>query len=101
MPQASVLPSLATGALTGIGATASSKVVEKAIGNGVVYMKKNGMGVKITPAGKGLYLAPWSKGSSVGDGKYLKSGNGHTDGSGLLLGPNSPFKHVPILGMIL
>jgi len=96
-----VLPSLATGALTGVGAAAGSKAVDKIAGNGIVYLKRNGVGAKITPAGKGLYLAPWQKGSGIGDGLYLKKGNGYVDGSGLLLGPDSPFKNIPILGMIL
>ena len=97
----SVLPALATGALGGIGAAAGSKAVDKIAGHGVLYLKKSGQGVKITPAGKGLYLAPWKKGSAIGDGLYLKTGKGYADGRGLLLGPNSPFKNVPILGMIL
>ena len=96
-----VLPSLATGALSGIGAAAGSKVVDKVVGNGVFYLKKKGIGTKVTMAGKGLYLAPWHKGSSFGDGLYLKSGEGYFDGNGLLLGPNSPFKKVPLLGMLL
>ena len=97
----SVLPALATGALSGIGATADSKAVEKIAGSGILYVKKKGQGYKVTPTGKGLYLAPWSKGSTFGDGLYLKSGNGYVDGCGLLLGPNSPFKNIPLLGLIL
>ena len=57
--------------------------------------------MKVTPAGKGLYLAPWKKGNAIGDGLYLKTGKGYADGRGLLLRPNSPFKNVPILGMLL
>ena len=60
------------------------------------------MGCKVIPAGQGLYLAPWSKGSSIsGSGLFMKSGSGYVEGSGLLLGPNSPFQNIPILGMIL
>src|SRR6218665_2912074 len=36
----SVLPGLATGALTGIGSAAASKVVDKISGSGVVYVQK-------------------------------------------------------------
>lgn len=98
----SVLPSIATGALTGIGATTGSKVVDKISGSGVMYLKKNGIGCKIRPAGQGLYLAPWNKGNSVtASGLYMKTGSGYVDGAGLLLGPNSPFQNIPILGMIL
>ena len=66
-----------------------------------MYLKKKGVGCKVIPAGQGLYLAPWSKGSAVGSGLYIKTGSGYADGRGLLLGPNSPFQNIPILGMIL
>ncbi len=101
----SILPSLATGALTGVGAAAGSKIVDKISGSGdVLYWKKNGEGCKIIPAGQGLYLSPWQKASTVGNGLYLKTPNsgGYVGvGTGLLLGPNSPFQNIPILGMIL
>lgn len=99
----SVLPSLATGLLSGVGSAAGSKVVDKLSGSGVMYLKKNGMGCKVVPAGQGLYLAPWNKGGSIGEGLYMKNGSGRytKTGSGLLLGPNSPFQNIPILGLIL
>lgn len=98
----SVLPTLATGVLSGVGQAAGSTVVNKIAGNGIVYVKKNGMGMKMRAAGSGLYLSPWNKGSSIGEGMYLKSGAGYeATGSGLLLGPNSPFANIPILGMLL
>ena len=51
----------------------------------------------------GLYLEPTSgKGfSKLGDGLYLKKEGKIYDGKVLLLGPNSPFKNIPILGMLL
>ena len=74
----SVLPMLATGVLSGVGQAAGFTVVNKIAGNGVgggiVYLKKNEMGCKIRAAGQGLYLSPWQKGSSLGEGMYLKSG---------------------------
>jgi hypothetical protein len=101
----SVLPNLATGLLSGVGQAAGSTVVIKIAGtngSGIIYLKKNGMGCKIHSSGSGLYLAPWSKGSSVGEGMYMKTGNGYQSvGSGLLLGDQSPFKNIPILGMLL
>ena len=53
--------------------------------------------------GKGLYLGPASgKGfKNVGNGLYLMKQGGLYDGSGFILGPNSPFKNILILGMIL
>jgi hypothetical protein len=100
----SVLLSLATGLLSGVGSAAGSKVVDKISGSGVMYLKKNGMGCKLIPAGQGLYLRPYHfKGSSVGEGLYMKIGSGMyvKTGLGLLLGLNSPFQNIPISGMIL
>ena len=39
--------------------------------------------------------------AGVGDGLYLKRGGAVHNGEGLILGKNSPFKNVPILGWIL
>ena len=39
--------------------------------------------------------------AKLGDGLYLKKEGKIYDGKGLLLGPNSPFKNIPILGMLL
>jgi len=98
----SVLPSFVTGALTGIGAAAGSKAVDKIAGSRILYVKKGGLACKIAPAGNGLYLTPWQKGSAVnGDGLFMKSGSSYVDGSGLLLGPKSPFRDVPFLGLLL
>jgi len=97
-----VLPALATGALGGIGAAAGSKAVDKITGSGnTMYLKKGNIGAKVSKVGKGLHLAPWKEGSSFGEGLYLKKGNAYVHGSGLLLGENSPFKDIPILGLIL
>ena len=58
---------------------------------------------RIETDGKGLHLEPASgKGfENVGNGLYFMKQGGLYDGSGLILGPNSPFKNIPILGMIL
>ena len=72
-----VLPALGVGALSGLASTG----VQKAMGNGL-YLKKGGL-------------------VSHGDGLYLKQGGKLYDGKGLLLGPNSPFANIPILGAIL
>ena len=52
---------------------------------------------------EGLYLGPASgKGfETVRNGLYLTKQSGLYDGRGLILGPNSPFKNIPIFGMIL
>ena len=55
---------------------------------------------RIETDGEGLCLEPTSgKGfETVGNGLYLMKQGGLYDGRGLTLGPNSPFKNIPILG---
>ena len=68
-----------------------------------LYLKKGGCVCHIETDGHGLYLKPF-KGKeleSYGNGFYLKQGGQLYDGKGLLLGPNSPFANIPILGAIL
>ena len=93
-----VLPALGVGALSGL----ASSGVQKAMGTGL-YFKKGGLIARVETDGCGLYLSPYKgKGlNSYGDGLYLKQGGNIYDGKGLLLGPNSPFSKIPILGAIL
>ena len=93
-----VLPALGVGALSGL----ASSGVQKALGSGL-YLKKGGCVCQIETDGKGHYLGP-ATGSgleSVGDGLYLMKEGSLYDGKGLLLGPNSPFGSIPILGALL
>ena len=85
-------------ALSGLASTG----VQKVIGNGL-YLKKGGRVCQIETVGEGLYLEPASgKGfETVGNGLYFMKQGGIYDGRGLILGSNSPFKNIPILGMIL
>ena len=93
-----VLPALGVGALSGLASTG----VSKAMGSGL-YVKKGGLVSQVETDGHGLYLKPFKgKGlQSCGDGLYLKQGGKLYDEKGLLLGPNSPFANIPILGSIL
>ena len=93
-----VLPALGLGALSGL----ASSGVQKAMGSGL-YLKKGGCICQIETDGQGLYLKLYKgKGlQSFGDGLYLKQGGKLYDGKGLLLGPNSLFANIPILGAIL
>ena len=93
-----VLPALGVGALSGLASTG----VQKAMGSGL-YLKKGGLVSQVETDGHGLYLKPYKgKGlNSYGDGLYLKQGGELYGGEGLLLGPNSPFANIPILGAIL
>ena len=93
-----VLPNLGIGALTGL----ANAGVQKIMGNGL-YLKKGGCVCRVETDGKGLYLDPVD-GSGLrmfGNGLYLSQDGEISRGEGLLLGPNSPFRHIPILGAIL
>ena len=93
-----VLPSFGVGALSGLASTG----VQKLIGNGLYRNKGSGV-CRIESDGEGQYLGPASgKGfETVGNGLYLMKQGGLYDGRGLIVGPNSPFKNIPILRMIL
>ena len=84
--------------LSGLASTG----VQKLVGNGL-YIKKGGCVCEVETDGRGLYLEPTSgKGfAKLGNGLYLKKEGKIYDGKGFLLGPNSPFKNIPILGMLL
>jgi hypothetical protein len=58
---ASVLLSLATGLLSGVGSAAGSLVVDYIKGCVVIYSKKNGLGCEVVPADQGLCLKPWNR----------------------------------------
>ena len=93
-----VLSAFGVGALSGLASTG----VQKLIGNGL-YLKM-GSGVCLLETDEeGLYLGPASGigFETVGNGLYLMKQGGLFDGRGLILGSNSPFKNISILGMIL
>ena len=50
--------------------------------------------------GDGLYLAPHPR-FVEGDGLFPKHGEDISDGAGLLMGKNIPFKNIPVLGWLL
>ena len=93
-----VLPALGVGALSGLASTGVQKLIE----NGL-YLKKGSGVCRIETDGEGLYLGPASDNGfeTVGNCLYLMKQGGLYDGRELILGPNSPFKNIPILGMIL
>lgn len=93
-----LLKSLGIGAATALGSAAANKIIGKGL-----YLKKGGCVCSIKKIGNGLYLRKINgKGfESCGDGLHLKHQNKIYDGKGLLLGPNSPFKNIPILGILL
>ena len=68
-----------------------------------MYLKNGGRVYQIETDGSGLYLGPTSgKGiETEGNGLYMMKQCGLYDGRGLNLGPNSQFKNISILGMML
>jgi len=97
-----VLPTLVTGALLGVGLALAQKATNKAMVNRL-YLKKGSNITRVETDGQVLYLKPY-KGSElgmVGIGLYLKQGGQIISGEGLLLGPNSPLKNIPVLGWLL
>ena len=54
----------------------------------------------ISGSGDGLYLALHPR-FVEGDGLFLRHGNDISDGAGLLMGKNSPYKNIPVLGWLL
>lgn len=99
---AKVLPTLLGGLATGLISGGIEKAVSgRGVGDGL-YLHKAGHSVKIIPIrGRGLQLIPKKLRGACGDGLFLKHGSNIYDGRGLLLGKNSPFKNIPILGLIL
>ena len=95
---ARALPTLLTGLATGL----VSGAVEKAVGGSGLYLRKKGQCANVQfVKGGGLYLTPHHQQHVVeGEGLYLRHGD-TVYGEGLLLGPNSPFKNIPIIGLIL
>ena len=85
-----LLPALGVGALSSLA------------GDGL-YIKKGGHVCELETYGKRVLLKPESGKMfmKLGDGLYLKKEGRLYDGRGLLLGPNSPFRNIPILGMLL
>ena len=92
------LPTLLGGLATGV----IGGLTEKAISGSGLYLSKRGRGCAQVHLveGDGLYLSP-ENGQGLHDGLYFKHGDDVYSGEGLLLGPNSPFKNIPILGLIL
>ena len=66
-----------------------------------MHLEKGGRVCEIETDEVGLYLGPASGKGFETVGLYWMKQGGLYDGRGLILGPNSPFKNISILGMIL
>ena len=85
---------MATGVLSG--------AVEKAVSGNGLFLGKRGYGtakIDFTKGNNGIVLTPVK--AEKYDGLYLKHDGQVYQGKGLLLGPKSPFKNIPVLGLIL
>ena len=107
-----VLPTLATGALSGVGSALAQKATNKAMGNGL-YLKKGSNIARVETDGQGLYLKPFKGSGAVFETfqrfrawhgwKWFvfETGGQIISGEGMLLGPNSPLKNIPVLCSLL
>ena len=98
-----ILPALGTGALTGLAGTAVSKLINLITGSkgSALIVRKGDESYKVKVMGNGLFLSPHHGNNIKAEGIWMKTANGYVDGSGLILGQNSPFKDIPVLGWLL
>ncbi len=95
---ARVLPSL----LGGLAASMLSGALKKSKRGDGVYIQKGRHCYQAHPVeGNGLFLSPHGRRLAAGDGLFLKQGHNVYSGEGLILGRDSPFKNIPILGWLL
>ena len=98
------LPALAKGVATGLISGVGKEIASGDKDGDGIYLFKRGNCIKVDPVkGNGLYLrSHYSGNTKKGDGLYIKRGSSlESVGDGLILGKNSPFKNIPILGWIL
>ena len=94
------LPMIVKGVASGLISTATKEILKKKADGLYLFKKGHGMKVDLVK-GNGLYITPHSSAETVADGLYLKRGSTIHAGEGLILGKNSPFKNIPVLGWIL
>ena len=100
---ARVLPTIMSGLSIGLLSGGIHKAISGRVG-GVgdgLYLHKHNKCYRVQKLkGNGLYLAPHPR-FVEGDGLFLKHGNDISDGAGLLIGKDIPFKNIPVLGWLL
>ena len=98
---ARALPTILSGLTTGLLSGGINKAISgKGVGDGL-YLHKHDKCYRVQKMkGDGLYLASHPR-FVEGDGLFLKHGADISDGAGLLMGKNSPFKNIPVLGWLL
>ena len=89
---ARALPTILPGHTTGLLSGGFNKAISG------LYLHKHDKCYRVQKCkGNGLYPASHSR-FVEGDGLFLKHCNGISDGAGLLMGKNSPFKNIHVLG---
>ena len=98
---ARALPTLLSGLTTGRLSGGINKAISgKGVGDGL-YIHKHDKCYRVQKMkDDGLYLAPHPR-FAEGEGLFLKHGADISDGAGLLMGKNNPFKNIPVLGWLL
>ena len=91
------LPTIMTGLTTGLLSGGINKAISgKGVGDGL-YLHKHDKCYRVQKMkGDGIYLAPHPR-FVEGDVLFLKHGADISDGAGLLVGKNSPFKNIPVI----
>ena len=98
---ARALPTILSGLTTGLLSGGINKAIsDKGVDDGL-YLHKHDKCYRVQKMkGDGLYLALHPR-FVEGDGLFPKHGADISDGAGLLMGKNSPFKNIPVLGWLL
>ena len=99
---AHALPTILSGLTTGLLSGGTNKAISSrgAVGDGLYLHKHDKCSRVQKMKGNGLYLAPHPR-FVEGNGLFLKHGEDISDGAGLLMGKNTPFKNIPVLGWLL
>ena len=95
-----VLPTLLTGLASGVIGGLAEKAISKGSG---LFLGKRGRGASQIHLveGGGLYLSPLIYPEQDYDGLYMTHDDKVYKGSGLILGKDSPFRNISILGWLL
>ena len=96
---ARALPTILSGLTTGLLSGGINKAIS-GVGGGLLLHKHDKCYRGQKMKGDGLYLAPHPR-FVEGERLFLKHGADISDGAGLLMGKNSPFKNIPVLGWLL
>ena len=97
---ARALPTIFSGLTTCLLSGGNKAISGKGVGDGL-YLHKHDKCYRVQKMkGDGLYLAPHPR-FVEGDGLFLKHDENISDGAVMLMGKNSLFKNIPVLGWLL